>query len=90
MSAAEIRAEIKQMIVDELYLDGVTLESIDDEAPLFGGGLGLDSLDIVELVLLVKARFGVAIRNFEEGRRVFRSVNTLVEHIEAHRGGGSG
>ncbi len=76
---------IKRMIVDEMYLEGITFDGLVDDAPLFGDGtdsLGLDSLDAIELVLLVKARFAVAIRDVDEGRLAFRSINALAEYID--------
>ena len=76
-----LRDELKHMIVVEMNVEGVTPEEIDAYAPLFGEGLGLDSLDAIELVVLVKMRFGVEIRSVEEGREAFRSINALAEFI---------
>ena len=73
--------ELKHMIVVEMNVEGVGPEKIDNDAPLFGEGLGLDSLDAIELVVLVKMRFGVEIRSVEEGREAFRSINALAEFI---------
>lgn len=76
---------IRKMIIDEMYLEGVTYQSLDNDAPLFGEGLCLDSLDAIELVLLVKAHFDVTIRSSEEGLGAFRSINALAEFIENRR-----
>ncbi len=80
MTVAE---RVKQMLVDDLNLEGLSAADIDDEAPLFGEGLGLDSLDAVELVVLVHKHFGVEIKDMEEGRPALQSVKTLAAFIEA-------
>ena len=77
-----IQEKLKKMIVEEMNVEDVTADEIDDNAPLFGEGLGLDSLDAIELVVLVKIRFGVEIRNVEEGRAAFQSINILADFIE--------
>jgi acyl carrier protein len=75
-------AKLKDIIIEELNLEGLTPEEIEDDAPLFGEGLGLDSLDAVELVVQVQKHFGVEIKNMEEGRFAFRSINSLGDFIE--------
>ncbi|MFO7786106.1 MAG: phosphopantetheine-binding protein [Thermodesulfobacteriota bacterium] len=77
----DIRDRIKRIISEEMNIEGITPEDISDDAPLFGEGLGLDSLDAIELVLLVKMHFGVEIRNAEEGRIAFQSVAVLADYI---------
>ena len=77
-----IQEKLKKMIVEEMNIEDVTVDEIDDDAPIFGDGLGLDSLDAVELVVLVKIRFGVQIKNVEEGRAAFQSINILAAFIE--------
>jgi acyl carrier protein len=85
MNLDALRAELRKLIVSELNLQGRDPASIDDEAPLFGeGGLGLDSLDALQLAMSVEERFGVRIPEGEEARRIFRSVASLAEHILAH------
>jgi acyl carrier protein len=76
-----IRDRIKRIIAEEMNVEGLAPEDISDDEPLFGDGLGLDSLDAIELVLLVKMHFGVEIQNAEEGRLAFRSVAFLAEYI---------
>ena len=78
---AEIRQKLKTLLVDNLNLQDVTPEQIEDNAPLFGGEIGLDSLDAVEIVVILQRHFGVEIKDMDVGRRVFQSVNTLAEHI---------
>ena len=73
---------IKRLIVESLNLEGMRPEMIEDEAPLFGEGLGLDSVDALELVVALEKEFGIRIKSQEIGREVFSSVSTLSEFIE--------
>ncbi len=82
-----IAQKLKQVIVEDLNLDEVTPDEIKDDAPLFGEGLGLDSLDAVELVVVVKRHFGVEIKDMSEGREAFASIDALTRFIEEHTQG---
>jgi acyl carrier protein len=75
-------SRIKRLIVDSLNLDGMKPEMIDDHAPLFGDGLGLDSVDALELVVALEKEFGIKIKSQELGREVFSSVASLSQFIE--------
>jgi acyl carrier protein len=77
-----IKENLKKILIEELNLEDLTPEEIEDDAPLFGEGLGLDSLDAVELVVLLEKHFGVEVKNLDEGRAAFQSINTLVSFIE--------
>lgn len=79
---ADLKRSLKEMIVRELRLPDLKAEDIDDDTSLFGEGMGLDSLDAVELVVLVQKQFGVQIADMEEGRDAFQSINTLASFIE--------
>jgi acyl carrier protein len=76
------KEQIKKILVADLNLEELSPEDIDDNAPLFGDGLGLDSLDAVELVVIVQKHFKVEIKNMEEGRAAFQSVNALAAYID--------
>jgi acyl carrier protein len=73
--------KLKTIIIAELNLEDVTPEEIDDDSPLFGDGLGLDSLDAVELVVQVQKHFGVEIKDMEEGQQAFQSISALRNFI---------
>jgi acyl carrier protein len=77
--------ELKSKIIESLKLQDITPEQIEDDAPLFGTGLGLDSIDALELVVLLEKDYGIVIKDIEEGRPAFRSVKTLAEFIAAKR-----
>ena len=77
--------ELKTKIIESLKLQDVTADQIEDDAPLFGTGLGLDSIDALELVVLLEKEYGIVIKDIEEGRPAFRSVKTLAEFIAAKR-----
>jgi len=78
--------ELADLLVDSLNLDGVAAAEIDPEAPLFNAGLGLDSIDALELALAVSKRYGFQLRSdSDENRRIFASLRALSEHIQQHR-----
>ena len=81
MDVATLKVELKALIVRELNLEGRDPASIDDDAPLFGEGLGLDSLDALQLAMSIEEKFGVRIPEGPEGRVAFASVASLAKHI---------
>ncbi|NDL65630.1 phosphopantetheine-binding protein [Acerihabitans arboris] len=85
----QLNQEIKQLIIDTLNLEGIGREDIDTDAPLFGDGLGLDSIDALELGLAVKNRYNVILSaENQEIRRHFFSVATLSAFIQSQRAAG--
>jgi len=72
---------IKEIIVRELNLQDVRPEAIDEQAPLFGEGLGLDSLDALQLAMALEEHFGIKIPEGDEARRIFRSVASIAEYL---------
>ena len=77
--------DLKVRIIESLRLEHITPEQIDDDAPLFGAGLGLDSIDALELVAMLENSYGIVIKDLEEGRPAFQSVRVLAAFIEAKR-----
>jgi acyl carrier protein len=81
----ELTTRLKQEIVAQLNLDHVKAEDIGNDDPLFGDGLGLDSIDALELIVLVNEKHGITIPNPEEGVKIFQSVRTIAEFIQANK-----
>ena len=77
--------ELKNHLIEELNLEDITPEDIDAEAPLFGDGLGLDSIDALEIILILEKNYGVRLANPAEAKPVFYSVKTLAEYVMQHR-----
>ena len=78
--------ELAHLIVEALRLEGVAPEQIEPEAPLFGAGLGLDSLDMLEISMAVEQRYGVKLRSDDpNNEQVFASLRSLCRHIQLHR-----
>lgn len=83
---AELESEIKELIVESLMLDDVKPSEIVTEEPLFVEGLGLDSVDALELAIAIDQKYGVRIRAEDENvRDIFKSVQSLAAHVEEHR-----
>ncbi|MEX0614876.1 MAG: phosphopantetheine-binding protein [Methylophaga sp.] len=83
---SDLNREIKQMIIDSLDLEDIELEDIEDDAPLFVDGLGLDSIDALEIGLALQKQYGIKLKaDSEETRQYFASVNALATLVESHR-----
>ncbi|OQY20170.1 MAG: acyl carrier protein [Desulfobacteraceae bacterium 4572_35.1] len=81
-----LNEKIKHILIEDLNLEDITVEEIGDEEPLFGDGLGLDSLDAVEMAVIVQKHFGVEIKDMEEGRPALQSVQSLADFITDKQG----
>lgn len=84
MATAELHHEIKELIVNSLRLER-TPESIEDQAPLFQSGLGLDSIDALELAVAIERKYRVTIPDEKVGKQAFSSVAALADYVAAHR-----
>ncbi len=81
----ELIEKLKAQLIEALNLEEITPEDIDPEAPLFGDdGLGLDSIDALEIILLLDKDYGIKLKNPAEGKQVFYSVKTMVDYIREH------
>lgn len=78
--------ELKELIIKDLKLVDVTAEDISDDDQLFGDGLGLDSLDAVELVVLLQKHYKIETKDLEESREVFTSIKTLADYVRSKTG----
>ena len=82
MNMQDLKYELKKQIIEELNLEDIKPEDIQDDAPLFMEGLGLDSIDALELVVLLEKYYNVRITDETTGRRVLQSINTMAEYIQ--------
>lgn len=82
----ELILELKQQIIEALNLEEMTPDDIDTDAPLFGDdGLGLDSIDALELIVLMEKRYGIKLASPAEGKAIFQSVKTIAEYVNQNR-----
>lgn len=85
MDTATLKQQLKKQIVEFLNLTSVNPDDIKDDEPLFGEGLGLDSIDSIELIVLLGREYGINIQDPKEGRKILVDINTMVAYIEQHR-----
>ena len=81
----ELKHELKVKIKQILNLEDINIEDIKDEEPLFGEGLGLDSIDALELIVLLDRDYGIRLADQKEGREIFKSIEVMAAYIVAHR-----
>ena len=85
-SRSELHQKVKELIIERLQLEGMSPDDIEDEAPLFGDGLGLDSIDILEVALEVSHRYGFQLRSDDENnQKIFQNLRSLAAHVAQHR-----
>jgi len=76
---------LKEEIIEVLNLEDVKPEDIDETAPLFGEGLGLDSIDALELIVLMEKNYGIKLKDPAQGKEIFKSITVLAEYVAANR-----
>jgi len=81
----ELIEQLKAQIIDVLNLEDMTPADIDAQAPLFGEGLGLDSIDVLELIVLLEKEYGIRLSNPAEGKAIFASVATIADYVSKNR-----
>ena len=80
----DIALDLKEKMIEVLNLEDMQPDDIDNDAPLFGEGLGLDSIDALELIVMMERSYGIKIKDPAEGKEIFKSVNTMVDYIRKH------
>lgn len=81
----ELILKLKQEIIEVLNLEDVQPEDIQNDAPLFGDGLGLDSIDALELIVLMEKNYGIKLKDAAEGKEIFKSISVMAEYIKNNR-----
>ncbi|MCG2430642.1 phosphopantetheine-binding protein [Aequorivita xiaoshiensis] len=82
---SELKEELKAKIIEQLNLEDVSVEEIADDDALFGDGLGLDSIDALELIVMLDKDYGIRLSDPKEGRKIFESVQVMADYIDANR-----
>ena len=80
-----LKLELKNKIIEVLNLEDVSVENIQDYDALFGGGLGLDSIDALELIVLLDKDYGIKLADPKKGKEIFQSINTMAQYIQDNR-----
>lgn len=80
-----LKEQLKKQLIAQLRLEDITPEDIDVAAPLFGDGLGLDSIDALEIIVLLEKEYGIKLKDPKQGKEVFQSINSLAAYIEANK-----
>ena len=80
-----LKAELKEKIIAVLNLEDISVEDINDDDVLFGDGLGLDSIDALELIVLLDKDYGIKLTDPKDGKTIFQSITTMASYIEANR-----
>jgi len=81
----ELILKLKQEIIEVLNLEDIKPEEIDNDAPLFGEGLGLDSIDALELIVLMEKNYGIKLQDPAKGKEIFKSINVMADFIQKNR-----
>lgn len=81
----ELVLKLKEQIIEALRLDDLTPEEIDSQAPLFGDGLGLDSIDALEIIVLLEKQYGIRLANAAEGKTIFTNIDNIAKYVHDNR-----
>ena len=79
--ATDLRRKLKELLIERLKFEDMTPDDIIDDDPLFAGGLGLDSIDALEIVVMLESEFGIKVKNESNAREFFRSISTLADFV---------
>ena len=79
---SDLRRKLKEMLIERLKFEDMTADDLPDDEPLFAGGLGLDSIDALEIVVMLETEFGIKVKNEASARDSFRSISTLAAYVE--------
>lgn len=82
---SDLRTELKEKIIEQLNLEELEVEDISNDEALFGDGLGLDSIDALELIVLLEKDYGIELSEPQKGKEIFFSIDKMAEFIETHR-----
>lgn len=82
---SDLRTELKEKIIEQLNLEDMKVADIDDSDMLFGDGIGLDSIDALELIVLLEKDYGIKLTDPKEGKKIFVNISTMADYIEANR-----
>jgi len=82
----DLRRKLKELLIERLKFEDMTPDDIPDDEPLFGGGLGLDSIDALEIVVMLESEFGIKVKNETSARDSFKSISTLANYVESRLG----
>jgi acyl carrier protein len=82
---SDLKQELKEKIIEQLNLEDVSIDEIGDDDSLFGDGLGLDSIDALELIVMLDKDYGIKLSDPKEGRKIFESIEVMADYIAEHR-----
>lgn len=86
---SHLKTKLKELLIERLNFEDMSPADIGDDEPLFGEGLGLDSIDALEIVVMLESEFGIKVRNESSAREYFRSISSLAQFVEERTAGAS-
>ncbi len=82
---SDLKAKLRKNLIEYLNLEDINIDDFKDDTPLFGQGLELDSIDALEIIVMLEKEFNVKITNPEEGAKIFQNINSIAEYIESNQ-----